>query len=97
MNFRLNEQEREQVKFILNTWIPTRKVKIFGSRTLLEGKPYSDLDLCIMGEEPLTLHVTSDLREAFAESDLPFRVDLVDWSRLSLEMQLKVMQEGVDF
>lgn len=36
-----------------------------------------------MGDKPLPLRVLDDLQEAFAESDLPYRVDLVDWAATS--------------
>lgn len=33
-----------------------------------------------MGENPLPLSVVSALAEDFTESDLPFKVDVVDWA-----------------
>jgi predicted nucleotidyltransferase len=44
------------------------------------AKPYSDLDLALLGDQPLPLSTRSDLAEDFTESDLPFKVDLVDWA-----------------
>ena len=45
-----------------------------------KAKPYSDLDLAIITETPLPLATRAALAEAFSESDLPWRVDVVDWS-----------------
>ena len=36
-----------------------------------------------MGEEALPLVTSADLREAFSDSDLNFKVDLVVWSELT--------------
>ena len=54
----------------------------FGSRATWTAKNYSDLDLAILGDEPLPLDVSSALAEALSDSDLPFKVDLVDWARI---------------
>jgi predicted nucleotidyltransferase len=68
------------VKSILAKHAPGLKVVAFGSRVRGTPKPYSDLDLCIMSDVPLSLEALSSLRAAFSESDLPIRVDIVDWS-----------------
>lgn len=44
------------------------------------AKTYSDLDLAIIGESPLSLETLANLTEAFSESDLPWKVDIVDWA-----------------
>jgi predicted nucleotidyltransferase len=41
---------------------------------------HSDLDLVIRADKPLTLLHLANLSEAFSESDLPFKVDVVDWA-----------------
>ncbi|MDE0103113.1 MAG: restriction endonuclease subunit S [Bryobacterales bacterium] len=67
---------------VLRRHVPDREVLAFGSRAKWTAKDYSDLDLAIMGEEPLSLHASSALDEALVDSDLPFRVDIVDWARI---------------
>jgi predicted nucleotidyltransferase len=47
------------------------------------AKPYSDLDLAIAGERKLEARVLRQLQEDFAESDIPFRVEILDWHRLA--------------
>ena len=69
------------VRNALRQHVPDREVVAFGSRATWTAKDYSDLDLVIMGEEPLSLRAFSALDEALVESDLPFRVDIVDWAR----------------
>ncbi len=68
------------VRDILRNHVPDRKVLAFGSRAAWSAKKYSDLDLAILGDEPLSLDAASALSEEFEESDLPFKVDLVDWT-----------------
>ena len=68
------------VRDILKKHVPARDVWAFGSRAKRRAKPYSDLDLAVMGEQPLSLSKLAALTDDFAESDLPFRVDVVDWA-----------------
>lgn len=68
------------VRDILHNHVPNRRVLAFGSRVAWSAKKYSDLDLAILGDETLSLDATSALSEAFEESALPIRVDLVDWT-----------------
>lgn len=65
---------------ILAKNIPDREVWAFGSRVQGRAKPYSDLDLAVMGEQSLSLVTLAALADDFAESDLPIRVDIVDWA-----------------
>lgn len=79
----ISDQEREIVLGILQRYVPTHTVWAFGSRVKGTAKPYSDLDLAIMGEQPLSLTTHADLVEAFSQSDLVWKVDLVDWATTS--------------
>jgi predicted nucleotidyltransferase len=40
---------------ILARYVPDREVRVMGSRSSGRSKPFSDLDLVVMGEEPLPL------------------------------------------
>ena len=83
------------VRDILRRHAPGRKVLAFGSRANWTAKPYSDLDLAIRGEEPLSLDALSALREAFTESDLPFRVDLLVWDDLPESFRRRIEADHV--
>ena len=74
--------ELDIIRAILHRHIPDREVWAFGSRVTSRARRYSDLDLCIVGERPVPLSVAAALAEDFSESDLPFKVDLVDWATI---------------
>ena len=76
----LRPAEWDIVRTILARLVPERPVWAFGSRTTGRCKPYSDLDLAIGGEQRLPPALYAELCEAFVESDLPFKVDLLDWA-----------------
>ncbi len=68
------------VRDILRTHVPGREVWAFGSRARGTAKRYSDLDLAVITDEPLPVAVMAALADEFSESDLPWRVDVVDWA-----------------
>ena len=80
--------------------MPAREVRAFGSRVSGPAKKFSDLDLAVMGETSLSSSVLADLEEAFRESDLPFKVDVVEWAttkenfRRIIEQEYVVVQRG---
>lgn len=77
----LEPAQREEVLRILGTHVPHLDVWAFGSRVHGRGiKPFSDLDLVLVDQQPLPPLVMAQLREAFSDSLLPFRVDLVEWA-----------------
>ncbi|MBF0860214.1 nucleotidyltransferase domain-containing protein [Gluconobacter sp. LMG 31484] len=77
----ITPKERAIVLRILNDIVPDRDVRAFGSRVTGKAKPFSDLDLAIMGDEPLSLETRAQLEEAFSASDLPWKVDVLDWAQ----------------
>ncbi len=79
----LAPEHLETVRRILASHVPDREVWAFGSRVAGRARPHSDLDLMVLGEAPLPMAVRAALAEALSESDLPFRVDLVDWATAS--------------
>ena len=81
------------IQRILRTHVPGLEVWAFGSRVHGENlKPFSDLDLVIISPGPPASLQMLDLKEAFTESDLPFKVDLLDWSTLDESFRKKIAQ-----
>ena len=83
------------VRSALQQHVPDREVLVFGSRATWTAKAYSDLDLAIMGDEPMSLHAAAALSEALGESDLPFKVDIVDWARIEDGFRRIIRRHGV--
>ncbi len=79
----LKPGERERVREILKRRISNCEVWVFGSRVDGNPRPFSDLDLVLVSEKPLSFGLLAQLAEDFEESDLDFKVDLVELSRLS--------------
>ena len=79
----ITPQHLETIQRILAEHVPKCEVRAFGSRVKWTAKDYSDLDLAVVGSETLSRRQLRRLKEAFEESDVPIRVDVVDWQSLS--------------
>jgi predicted nucleotidyltransferase len=96
----LNPHHLETVRRILVEHVPQCEVRAFGSRVNSTTKDYSDLDLAVVTPGKLSDDTLRLLKEAFEESDLPFRVDVLDWHATSsqfqkvIERQYEVIQEA---
>ncbi|TSE27360.1 Nucleotidyltransferase domain protein [Tepidimonas sediminis] len=90
----LTPEQLDTVRRILDAHIPGRAVRVFGSRAAERAKPHSDLDLLIPGP-PLDDQVRAALVAAFEESDLPFRVDLVQERDIPHSSRARLEQEAV--
>lgn len=92
-------QHLETIKRILVEYVGDCEVRAFGSRVGGTAKEYSDLDIVIVGTGKIKRKVKMLLREAFEESDLPFRVDVVDYNAISdsfkavIENNYEIIQE----
>jgi predicted nucleotidyltransferase len=96
----LNPKHLETVKRILADHVPACEVRAFGSRVTWTAKDYSDLDLAVVGPRALESDTLRHLREAFEDSVLPIRVDVLDWHAISpsfrrvIEKRYEVVQRG---
>lgn len=83
--------QADSLRRILRAHLPSgARVSVFGSRATGRGlKPHSDLDLLIDSPVELPLIALADLREALAESNLPFPVDLLDRRDASTEFLVR--------
>lgn len=74
---------------------PDAKIWVFGSRATGRARLYSDLDLALDAGRRLTLDELARLAEAFSESDLPYKVDLIDWHAIDDRFRRLVAAERV--
>ena len=88
------------IKNILKEHFPELEVRAFGSRIDGKAKKFSDLDLVLVGKAKLDWQRLEALKDAFAASNLPFMVDVVDWHairpefRRLIEAGYEVIQKG---
>ena len=89
----LKPEHLSEVRQILNEHVPEWEVRAFGSRVDGFAKPWSDLDLAVVGPSPMGWQNVELLIEAFRESTLPFRVDVLDWHEASPSFQAVILKK----
>lgn len=96
MPISLDSNHLETVKRILDLHFNGLEVLAYGSRvTGVNLTPEADLDIVVVSEKPISLEDMISVEKAFAESDLPFRVDIVDWAKLPESLQKVIKKENV--
>jgi predicted nucleotidyltransferase len=83
----IEEKYLAEIQRILNEQAPDCEVRAFGSRLQGNAYKYSDLDLVLVGNGKLDWQRIESLKDAFAASDLPMIVDVIDWHALSDEFK----------
>lgn len=91
----LKAKELETIKAILKKHTPNFDVYAFGSRVRGNARPLSDIDLVVKTDKAMDVLLWADLKEAFIESDLPFKVDVVDWARTQPHFKRIIQSEWV--
>ncbi len=82
--FGLRDGEIEKIAGVLRTEASIREAMVFGSRALGNFKPASDVDIALKGDisHDSVARLSYLLNE---ETDMPYRFDLVDYSKIRLE------------
>jgi type I restriction enzyme, S subunit len=84
------------VQSILRKHLPKgARTWAFGSRVTWTAKDFSDLDLAVEHDAPLPSKTLINLEEDFEESDLPWRVDVIDLNAVSPEFRAIVKAQRV--
>jgi predicted nucleotidyltransferase len=93
----LDNSDLDLVLPILQQYVPGETVYVFGSRATGKTRFLSDLDLVLDRTEPLDPQVMRERSEAFDQSDLPIRVDVVDLATVTETFRRRVLAERIPF
>jgi predicted nucleotidyltransferase len=70
-------------------------VYLFGSYARRDASPHSDIDVAVESSAPLSAGTLARIRERLEESWVPYRVELVDLTRVGDAFRKRVLVEGV--
>jgi predicted nucleotidyltransferase len=94
----LREDHAAIVRAVLREYMPRgAKAYVFGSRAHGGARRYSDLDLALEWDRPLGLDLMAQIAEALSESDLPYKVDVVDVLTAEPAFRERLAAEWVPF
>ena len=75
---------------------PHGRIFLFGSRAKNTHRPFSDIDLCIINQKAIPDIIMASIKEQFQESDIPFKVDVVDFHSISNDFQKLISREWME-
>jgi type I restriction enzyme S subunit len=87
MSIDLEPHLLQRVRSILRQHVPDCEVWAFGSRVGSSSKSFSDLDLAVIAAKELPTRQLALLAHAFEHSDLPIKIDVLDWNAASQAMR----------
>ena len=90
----ITAEQRKTVLALLASHLPNTTDWVYGSRVKWTSGPKSDLDMVVFAGPEQSGRV-SCLREAFEESNLPFRVDLFVWDDVPEQFRKQIEAEHV--
>lgn len=90
----LTPEHKAVVKDIFTANLPMCDVRIFGSRVKGTSTQFSDLDIVLYGDEEKDQDRITKVKNELSESDLPFLVDILDWSDLSSEFRSVIQEQN---
>ena len=92
----LRDDHADIVRGVLRAHLPQgARAYVFGSRAHGGARRYSDLDLAIEWERPLGLDVIGEIADALSESDLPYKVDIVDLSIVDAAFRARITADCI--
>lgn len=90
----ITPEQRKTILSLLTTHLPNTEAWAYGSRVRWTSRPESDLDMVVFAKPEQARNV-SNLREAFEESNLPFRVDPLVWHEVSESYRREIERKHV--
>jgi len=70
------------------------KVYLYGSRARKDEHPASDIDLAVKTSSPIDYQISA-VKEAFFESYIPYKIDLVEIKLAGKELKENIKNDGV--
>ena len=90
----ITAEQRKLLLELLERYLPNTAAWVYGSRAKRTSRPQSDLDLVVFATPEQNGQV-GELREAFEESNLPFRVDLFVWDGVPAQFRKHIKRDHV--
>ena len=90
----ISHDQRTTILSLLDRHLPGTEAWVYGSRANWTARSHSDLDLVVFATNSQSSRVGA-LREAFEESNLPFRVDLFVWNDIPDSFRSNILVKHV--
>lgn len=91
----VDQEYKDKIVAVVSALFPNAKIYLFGSRARGTHGEWSDIDIAIDAEKKLPRVDVGEVRDMLRESNIPYKIDVVDLHGVSEEMRKMILQEGV--
>jgi predicted nucleotidyltransferase len=88
-------QDNDKIIKIIKMFLPNARVYLFGSRARGDNSDYSDIDIAIDCNHPITIRILRKISDMIEALDLFHKVDLIDLHSVSIHMKNSIISEGI--
>lgn len=96
----LSKEHLELIKSILEKYLANKlksKIYLYGSRSTGKNKNFSDIDLALKLNDQETNSLIAKIKNDLEDSELPYKVDLVNWDEIAKEYLPQIKKQKILF
>lgn len=92
---KLDEKIKQKIIGVISVLIPDAKIYLFGSRARGTNTEWSDIDIALDAGQSLPVRDVDEVKSMFKESNIMYRIDVVDFNQLNDLMRAEILRERV--
>lgn len=93
----IKKEYQEKMLRVLTALFPDAKIYLFGSRARGTHNEFSDVDLAIDAGHKMEFRATGEAKDVMEALYIPYKVDVVDFHRVSEELGKTILSEGIQW
>jgi predicted nucleotidyltransferase len=91
----LDEKIKQKIVSVISVLIPEAKIYLFGSRARGTNSERADIDIALDADKPLLPRDVDEVKSMFKESNIMYKIDVVDFHQISELMRNEILRERV--
>lgn len=91
----IDERTKHIIIGVISTLFPQAKIYLYGSRARGTYKHGSDIDVAIDAGKKLERVDVGEARDMLNESNIPYKIEVVDFHNIPDQMQKNILKEGI--
>lgn len=95
MNNNFNEKYKSIIMPLIIKYLPGVRIILYGSRARGDFRQGSDIDIALDAGHKIDTIIVSKIIGDIEESKLPICFDIVDFWRVSEDMQKEILKDGI--
>jgi predicted nucleotidyltransferase len=92
---KLDEKTQQKIIAVISALRPTAKIYLFGSRARGTNSERADIDIALDEGHPLPVCDVDEIKSMFRESNIMYKIDVVDFNQISDAMRNQILKERI--